>query len=26
MGAGGSSIPKSKRPGGGWGDPAPQGA
>jgi cell division protease FtsH len=24
--AGGSSIPKSKRPGGGWGDPAPQGA
>ena len=26
MGTGGSSIPKSKRPGGGWGDPAPQGA
>ncbi|WP_380874935.1 ATP-dependent zinc metalloprotease FtsH [Sphingomonas sp. DBB INV C78] len=26
IGAGGSSIPKSKRPGGGWGDPAPQGA
>jgi cell division protease FtsH len=24
--SGGSSIPKSKRPGGGWGDPAPQGA
>jgi cell division protease FtsH len=22
----GSSIPKSRRPGGGWGDPAPQGA
>jgi len=26
LGSGGSSIPKSKRPGGGWGDPAPQGA
>ncbi|PTD21140.1 ATP-dependent zinc metalloprotease FtsH [Sphingomonas fennica] len=26
IGVGGSSIPKSKRPGGGWGDPAPQGA
>ncbi|PTQ12765.1 cell division protein FtsH [Sphingomonas oleivorans] len=26
LAAGGSSIPKSKRPGGGWGDPAPQGA
>ncbi|SNS73417.1 membrane protease FtsH catalytic subunit [Sphingomonas laterariae] len=26
IGAGGSSIPKSKRPGGGWGDAAPQGA
>ncbi|ARS26753.1 ATP-dependent zinc metalloprotease FtsH [Sphingomonas sp. KC8] len=26
IGAGGSSIPKSKRPGSGWGDPAPQGA
>ena len=24
-GVGGSSIPKSKRPKGGWGDPAPQG-
>jgi cell division protease FtsH len=26
LGSGGSSIPKSKRPGGGWGDAAPQGA
>jgi cell division protease FtsH len=26
LGTGGSSIPNSKRPGGGWGDPAPQGA
>ena len=26
LGTGGSSIPKSRRPGGGWGDPAPQGA
>ena len=26
IGAGGSSIPKSKRPGSGWGDAAPQGA
>jgi len=24
--SGGSSIPKTRRPGGGWGDPAPQGA
>ena len=24
--AAGSSIPKTRRPGGGWGDPAPQGA
>ena len=24
--SGGSSIPKSKRPGGGWGEAAPQGA
>ena len=26
LGVGGSSIPKSRRPGGGWSDPAPQGA
>ena len=26
LGIGGSSIPKSRRPGGGWADPAPQGA
>jgi len=26
LGTGGSSIPKSRRPGAGWGDPAPQGA
>ena len=26
LGTGGSSIPKSRRPGGGWGDAAPQGA